>query len=317
MRYWLDRLVETLPLLIGISLIAFTMFRLSPRDPTALVIDPTLASPEERAAVRRDLGLDDPFFIQYGKMMQRLVTGELKSFRSKQSTLTIVRDAFPTSAMVGGLGILVSVGFALVFGTLAGRRPGGWIDRGVSASMVLSIAAPPFLVGLLLIRAFAEEWNVLPASGIAPPGTVGFAPEPKYLVLPTVVVVIGIGPILARYLRDALTAVLADDFVRTARAKGVAEPGVLLRHALRNALIPVVSLLNTFIPVTLGGLVIIESVFALPGLGRVTTTAALSSDYPVVLTNVMFVAVLTLGVSLLVDAAYGAIDPRIRLTAER
>ena len=155
---------------------------------------------------------------------------------------------------------------------------------------------------------------MLPASGLAPPGTVGFAPQPRYLVLPVIVVALGIAPILARYLRDALVTVLADDYVRTARAKGVREQQVLYRHALRNALIPVISLLNTFIPVTLGGLVIIESVFGLPGIGRVTTTAALSADYPVVLTNVMFVAVLTLGVSLLVDALYGVIDPRIRMS---
>jgi peptide/nickel transport system permease protein len=273
-----------------------------------------MASAEDRAAVRREMGLDDPFFIQYAKMMRSLVTGELKSFKSKQSTLTIVRDALPTSALVGGLGIAISLILAIGFGTLAGRHPGGWVDRAVSGSIVFSIAAPPFLVGLLLIRTFTEEWHLLPGSGLAPPGTVGFAPQPKYLILPVFVVAFGIAPILARYLRDALVVVLADDYVRTARAKGVAEPGVLYRHALRNALIPVISLLNTFIPITLGGLVIVESVFGLPGLGRVTTNAALSADYPVVLTNVLFVAALTLGSSLIVDAVYGFIDPRIRLT---
>ncbi|MFT4040243.1 MAG: ABC transporter permease, partial [Thermomicrobiales bacterium] len=234
-------------------------------------------------------------------------------FKSKQSTLAIVRESFPATALVGGLGLLASVALAVLFGTLAGRKPGGWVDRVVSWSMVGSIAMPPFLLGLLLIRLFAEEWRVLPASGLAPAGTVGFAPQPRYLVLPVAVVTLGMAPILARYLRDALVSVLADDYVRTARAKGLAESGVLYRHALRNALIPVISLLNTFIPVTLGGLVIIESVFGLPGIGRVTTTAALSADYPVVLTNVMFVALLTLIVSLLVDALYSFIDPRIRL----
>lgn len=313
MRYWLGRALETIPLLIGISLIAFALFRLSPRDPSALVIDPMLASPDQRAAVRRELGLDDPCFVQYGKMMSGLVTGQLKSFKSKQSTLTILWDAFPTTALIGGLGIAVSVVLGLLFGIIAGNHPGGWVDRVVSASMVLSIAAPPFLLGLLLIRLLTEQWNLLPGSGISPPGTVGFAPDPRYLILPTTVVAFGTAPILARYLRDALVDVLADDYVRTARAKGVGEAKVLLQHALRNALIPVVSLLNTFIPITLGGLVIVESVFGLPGLGRVTTNAALSSDYPVVLTNVMFVAVLTLGTSLLVDAVYGLIDPRIRL----
>src|SRR3712207_2680780 len=129
MRYWLNRCLETIPLLLGISLIAFTIFRLSPRDPTGLLVDPTLTSSEERAEVRRQLGLDDPFFVQYGRTMWGLATGELRSFKSKQPTLAIVRDAFPTSALVGGLGIVASIGFALVFGTLACRRPGGWVDR--------------------------------------------------------------------------------------------------------------------------------------------------------------------------------------------
>src|SRR5262245_5904162 len=114
MRYWLDRSLEMLPLLFGIALIAFTMFRLSPRDPTMLVLDPMMANAADRAAVRAQMGLDDPFFIQFGKMMRGVVTGELKSFKSKQSTLTIVREAFPTSALVGGLGIAVSVVFGIV-----------------------------------------------------------------------------------------------------------------------------------------------------------------------------------------------------------
>jgi peptide/nickel transport system permease protein len=127
------------------------------------------------------------------------------------------------------------------------------------------------------------------------------------------VVAFGITPILARYLRDSMVQVLGDDYVRTARAKGLRESAVMTRHAVRNALIPVISLLNTFIPVTLGGSVIIETVFGLPGLGRVTTSAALARDYPVVLTAVVFVAVLTVATNLVIDAIYGLIDPRIRI----
>jgi peptide/nickel transport system permease protein len=313
MRYWLNRLLETIPLLFGISLLAFTIFYFSPGDPIALVADPTLLSAEEREAVRDDLGLNAPFPVQYLRMMEGLVTGELRSFKSKQPTHEIVREAFPTTALVGGLGLLLSIVYALIVGTLAGRRPGGWMDRFVSGGMVLSLAAPPFLVSLLLLRWLTEEWNLLPGSGIAPPGTVGFHPQPKYLVMPTLVVALGIGPILARYLRDALVTVLADDYVRTARAKGLAEPAVMFRHATRNALIPVLSLLNTFIPVTLGGSVIVESIFALPGLGRVTTTSATQRDYPVVLTCVIFVALITLLTNLIVDFLYGLIDPRARV----
>jgi peptide/nickel transport system permease protein len=212
------------------------------------------------------------------------------------------------------IGLFFSFLFALVLGTLAGMRPRGWADRFVSSSMIVTLAAPPFLVGILLVRLFTEEWDLLPGSGIAPAGTVGFHPHWQYLVMPVFVIAIGPAAILARYLRDALVTVLDDDYIRTARAKGLAELAVVSRHAIRNALIPVVSLLNTFIPTILGGSVIVESVFGLPGLGRVTTTAALSRDYPVVLTCVIFVAVVTLTVNLLIDLLYGVIDPRTRVS---
>lgn len=315
MRYWITRLGETIPLLFGISLLAFAIFRLAPGDPTTLVVDPTLLSADDRAAIRHQLGLDDSFPVQYVKMMHALVDGDLRSFKSKQPTTQIIRDAFPVTATVSGLGIGLALLLAFPLGAFAGRRPGGWVDRAVSAGMTTSLAIPPFLLGLLLILLFTEKLQLLPGSGIAPPGTIGFHPQLKYLIMPASVIALGLAPILARYLRDALVEVLADDYVRTARAKGLAESSVLMRHAVRNAMIPWISLLNTLIPVTLGGSVIIETVFGLPGLGRVTTSAALSRDYPVVLTNVIFVAVLVLLTNLIIDFIYGLVDPRIRIEA--
>jgi peptide/nickel transport system permease protein len=313
MRYWLNRVSETIPLLFGISILAFLMFRLAPGDPVALVADPTLISEADREAIRQDLGLNDSFPVQYVKMMRGLFNGDLRSFKTKQPTYEVVKDAFPTTAVIGGISLALSLALGLIFGTLAARRPGGPIDRGVSSSMVISLAAPPFLIGLLIVRLFTEEWGLLPGSGIAPPGTIGFHPQWRYLVMPVAVVTFGIAPILARYLRDSMSEVLGNDFVRTARAKGVSETAVMSRHAIRNALIPVVSLLNTFIPTTLGGSVIVETVFGLPGLGKVTTASALARDYPVVLTTVIFVAVFTLVVNLVIDALYGLIDPRVRV----
>jgi peptide/nickel transport system permease protein len=313
MRYWLNRVAETIPMIVGISIIAFMMFRLAPGDPLALVIDPSMVSEADRERIRESLGLNDSAPVQYVKMMKGLFNGDLRSFKTKQPTYEVVKDAFPTTALIGGLSLSLSVTIALILGTLAARRPGGSADRIVSASMVVSLAAPPFLVGLLLVRMFTEEWGLLPGTGISPPGTVGFHPHWKYLVMPVAVVSFGLAPILARYLRDSMTDVLGQDFVRTARAKGISESAVMSRHAIRNALIPVISLLNTFIPTTLGGSVIVETVFGLPGLGKVTTTSALARDYPVVLTTVIFVAIFTLVVNLLIDAIYGMIDPRVRV----
>jgi len=315
MRYWLSRLLETVPLLIGVSILTFLIFRMAPGDPVALVIDPTMVSEEDRAAVREDLGLNKPLPVQYASMMSGLFTGDLRSFKSKQPTTEIVADALPITLLVGGTGLLLGLIVAVPLGTLAARKPGGWVDRFISVSMATSLAVPPFILGLVLILFFTERWRLLPGSGIAPIGTVGFAGKDSlpYLVMPVAVVAFGPATIFARYLRDALGSVLREDYVRTARAKGLGEPAVLTRHAIRNALLPVVSLLTTLIPVTLGGSVIVETLFALPGLGSVTTRAALSRDYPVVMTTVLFVAVLTIATNLIIDLIYGWIDPRIRI----
>lgn len=314
MKYWLGRILETIPLLIGVSLLTFAIFRMAPGDPVALVIDPTMVSEEDRQAVRETLGLDEPLPVQYLSMMTGLFTGELRSFKSKQPTTEIVMDALPVTIIVGGLGLLIGLIVALPLGTLAARRPGGWVDRFVSISMTTSLAIPSFVLGLVLILLFTERWGVLPGSGIAPIGTIGFAglESLPYLVMPVAVVAFSPAFILARYLRDALGSVLQDDYVRTARAKGLSEMVVFSRHAVRNALLPVVSLLNSLIPITLGGSVVIEMLFGLPGLGRVTTQAALTRDYPVVITAVLFVAAIAVVTNLVIDLVYGWIDPRVR-----
>lgn len=315
MKYWLNRILETIPLLIGVSLLTFAIFRMAPGDPVALVVDPTMVSEEDRQAVRDDLGLDDPLPLQYVSMMTGLVTGDLQSFKSKQPTTEVVMDALPVTLIIGGAGLLIGVIVAFPLGTLAARRPGGWVDRFVSLSMTTSLAIPPFVLGLVLILFFTERWGFLPGSGIAPIGTIGFAglESVPYLVMPIAVVAFSPATIFARYLRDALGSVLRDDYVRTARAKGLSETVVFSRHAIRNALLPVVSLLSSLIPITLGGSVVIEMLFGLPGLGRITTQAALTRDYPVVITAVLFVAVITVVTNLIIDVIYGWIDPRVRV----
>ena len=315
MRYWLSRLLDIVPLLVGVSLLTFLIFRIAPGDPVALVIDPTMVSEEDREAVREDLGLNRPVPVQYVSMMSGIFTGELRSFKSKQPTTEVVMDAVPVTLLVGGSALLIAFLVALPLGSLAARKPGGWMDRFVSISMTTTLAIPSFVLGLVMVLLFTERWQLLPGSGIAPIGTIGFAGTESipYLVMPVAVTAIGPMMIFARYLRDGLSGVLREDFVRTARAKGLAEPAVFSRHALRNALLPVVSLLTSMIPITLGGSVVIEMLFGLPGLGRVTTQAALTRDYPVVMTAVIFVAVIAVLSNLVIDIVYGWIDPRVRV----
>lgn len=314
-RYWLGRLLESVPLLFGVSILTFLIFRLAPGDPVALLIEPTMVSEEDRAAVRAELGLDEPLPVQYVSMMTGLLEGDLRSFKSRQPTTEVVADALPITILVGGGGLLIGLLLAIPLGSLAARRPGGWVDRFVSVAMTTGLAVPPFVLGLVLILLFTERWGLLPGSGIAPVGSVGLTgmDSVPYLVMPVSVVALGPATIFARYLRDSLGSVLREDYVRTARAKGLGEARVVTRHALRNAMLPVVSLLTTLIPVTLGGSVIVETLFGLPGLGSVTTRAALSRDYPVVMTSVLFVATLAVVTNLLIDLVYGWIDPRIRL----
>lgn len=315
MRYWLSRLFDIVPLLVGVSLLTFLIFRIAPGDPVALVLDPTMVSEEDREAVREDLGLNRPVPVQYVSMMSGIFTGELRSFKSKQPTTEVVMDAVPVTLLVGGSALLIAFLVALPLGSLAARKPGGWVDRIVSISMTTTLAIPSFVLGLVLVLLFTERWGLLPGSGIAPIGTIGFAGTASipYLVMPVAVTAIGPMMIFSRYLRDGLSGVLQQDFVRTARAKGLAEPAVFSRHALRNALLPVVSLLTSMIPITLGGSVVIEMLFGLPGLGRVTTQAALTRDYPVVMTAVIFVAVIAVLSNLVIDVIYGWIDPRVRV----
>lgn len=314
MRYWLSRVMETIPLLIGVSLLTFAIFRIAPGDPVGLVIDPTMVSEEDRQAVRDDLGLDDPIPLQYVSMMAGMVTGDLRSIKSKQPAMEVVTDAMPVTLIVGGAALLIAFIVALPLGSLAARKPGGWIDRVVSVSMTTSLAIPTFVLGLVMVLFFTERWGLLPGSGIAPIGTIGFAGVKSipYLVMPVAVTAFGPAMIFSRYLRDGLTGVLREDFVRTARAKGLTETSIFSRHALRNALLPVVSLLNSLIPITLGGSVVIEMLFGLPGLGRVTTQAALTRDYPVVMTAVLVVAAIAVLTNLVIDLVHGWIDPRIR-----
>src|SRR5262249_53594345 len=213
--YWLRRLAEAVPLLIGVSLIVFAIFRLSPGDPVALLVDPTLLSERERQAIRDELGVNDPFFVQYGKMMWGLATGELRSFKSKQPTYQIIGDAFPTTLIVTTLGLALSVLTAFPLGAAAARCPGGRVDRALSVAMATTLAFPTFLFGLLLLRLFTEEWRLLPGSGIGPRGMTGFDPVQSlpYLVMPAIVTAALPATILARYLRDSLQEVLTEDYI--------------------------------------------------------------------------------------------------------
>jgi peptide/nickel transport system permease protein len=314
-RYWVGRVLQAAPLLVAVSIVVFVVLELAPGDPSTLLADPAYLNEAQRAELRAALGLDEPLPVRYAKTMTGLLDGSLRSFRTKEPTIEMLASALPTTATVALLGIGMAVVVGLALGTAAARRAGGRLDRALGLAIVGAVSFPSFVLALVLIRVLAEGLRILPASGIRPIGSTAFDPlaSVPHLVLPVIVTAFPLTAILARYARDAVAEALAAEHVRTARGKGLRERVVVRRHVLRNALVSVVSVVGTVTPLLLGGSVIVESVFGLPGVGRITVAAALQRDYPVVMTTAMFAAVLVVTADLVTDLVYGWIDPRIRL----
>jgi peptide/nickel transport system permease protein len=313
--YLIRRLIEAIPVLVGISIISFLVIRLAPGDPTALLADISLLSPDERLELRRSLGLEDPLPIQYVRMIGDLFTGDLLSLRTGESTIQMVLDAAPTTLLLITSTIIVSLLTGILFGVVSALRPYSRTDNLLTVLALLGLSVPNFWLGLMLVIVVAEHLRWLPASGIRPQGAMGFSPLEMlpYLVLPVLVQAAGIAAALMRFTRSSMLDTLGADYVRTARSKGLTERKVLFGHALRNALITVVTLTGVLIPILLSATVVVETIFALPGMGRLAVTAALARDYPVVLTTNLLAAVMVLLANLLTDLAYTVIDPRIRI----
>lgn len=313
--YWTGRVIQAVPLLFAVSIVVFGILHLAPGDPATLLADPAYLSEAQRAELRASLGLDEPLPAQYLKTMSGILDGSLRSFRTREPAIEMLGDALPTTASVALLGLALAVTLGVALGSAAARRAGGRLDLALGLAVVSAISFPSFVLALVLIRLFAEELQLFPASGIRPIGSTAFDPigSLPHLVLPVVVTAFPLTAILARYARDAVAEVLTEEYVRTARGKGLRERVVLRRHVVRNALVSIVSVVGTITPLLLGGSVIVESLFGLPGVGRITVAAALQRDYPVVMTTALFAAVLVIAANLVTDLVYGWVDPRIRL----
>jgi peptide/nickel transport system permease protein len=314
-RYLLRRLLEAVPVLIGISVISYLIVRLAPGDPAALLADFTQLTPEQQADFRRQLGLEDPLPLQYLKMMLALFTGSLVSFRTGQSTVQMVFEALPITLLLVLLAVAAAVLTGLILGVISALKPYSTLDNVVTVLALFGLSVPQFWLGLMLISLFAEYLGWLPATGIRPVGAAGYDPFEvlPFLVMPTLVMAVGMVAALTRYTRSAMLETLGQDFVRTARGKGLGERSVVFGHALRNSLITVVTLVGILIPILLSGSVVVETVFAVPGLGRLAVSSALTRDYPVVITANLAAAAAVLLFNLLTDVAYTVVDPRIRV----
>jgi peptide/nickel transport system permease protein len=303
-----------IPLVIGISVLSYAIIVLAPGDPAKLLADPEKMTAESYLAMRVELGLDDPGPVRYAKTMASLFTGELRSFRTQQRVVDAIGERLPTSLALGILAIV----FGLVFGTLIGAmqaiRPYSRLDDLGTLLSLTGFSLPHFWFALMLVLLFSVRLHWLPSSGIRPVTATGWNPieMAPYLVMPTIVLGTGLLAYVARFVRSSLLEALGQDYVRTARSKGLSEPAVVIRHVLRNSLLPVITIAGFLLPLLIGGAVVVEYVFALPGMGRLAVDSVFARDYPVILTITIFSAIAVILGNLVADVLYAVADPRIR-----
>lgn len=308
----LRRLLLIVPTLFLASLVIFAIITLAPGDPVRMMLG-TQATPEEVAQERARLGLDRPVPVRYGIWMTHVLRLDLgRSQVNDQPVAKLVLQAFPYTLRltVGALAVSVVIGFGLgILAALRQNRPADLIFTGLAS---LGLAVPSFWLGILLILLFSVTLGWLPPSGVAESGAPPLAAL-KYLVLPVVTIAVSNLSVFSRFVRTAMLDVLTAHYIRTARAKGLGERSVVIRHALRNALIPVVTILGIQFGRLLGGALITEAVFAYPGIGRLVVTSILNRDYPMVQATLMLVVLIFLAANTIVDISYAYLDPRVKM----
>ena len=309
--YVLNRLLQLLLVLVFLSIIVFTIVRLIPGDPAAVMLG-TEATPQALAQIRKEMGLDEPLPVQYLKWVQNVLAGNFgTSWVSKKPAIVLILGALPVTLHLVGSAFLVALFIAFPAGILSAIRPRSWVDSGSTTFALLGISLPNFWLGIMLVLLFALQLRWLPPSGYQP-FTAGLAGAVRATILPAVTLGVALAAPLTRFLRSGMLDVLGLDYVRTARAKGVAERRVVGRHALKNALLSVVTVLGLQLGSLLGGSIVIEQVFGWPGIGRLSLAAIQQRDYGVVQGIVLFVATGFVGVNFAVDLLYLYLDPRIR-----
>lgn len=316
--YLARRLLAAVPLLLGTTVICFLLLHLAPGDPLSGRLDPRLR-PADLARARRDLGLDRPLPVRYVKWLTGVLRGDLgTSLRFRRPVAQLVAERLGPTAALALAAEAVALAVGVPLGVLAAVHRGTWADHLASLGALAGLSVPPFLFGLVLLRTFALQGGWLPTGGMVTPGlhlrgAAWLADVLRHMLLPALVLGVMSAGAVMRYMRASLLDVLQQDYVRTARAKGLAERVVLYRHALRGALLPVITLLGLSLPDLAGGAVITETLFQWPGLGRLGYTALLERDYPLQMAFLLLTATLTILGNLLADAGYALADPRVRL----
>jgi ABC-type dipeptide/oligopeptide/nickel transport system permease component len=304
-RFLAVRLTSFVPVVVGVSILVFLMLHLVPGDPVSALVGDAPVSAADRERLREQYGLNDPLYVQYGRFVVNALQGDLgRSLRSKRPVIDEIADQFPQTIELALAAIAFAVVLGVTLGVIAATHHQTWIDTLCSVISLLSVSMPSFWLGLMLIFTFALGLGWLPATG---QGGI------ERLVLPALTLGWFAAAIIARLVRSSMLEVLRQEYVNTARAKGLRESVVIYRHALRNALIPTITMVGIQFGTLLGGAVIVETVFARQGLGRLIVTGILQKDFPVVQGGVLITALVYVVANFLVDLAYAALDPRIRV----
>ena len=300
----LRRILAVIPVLFGVTLAVFSMLFLVPGDPVKMMLAEFVTNPDQVAQMRAQLHLDEPILKQYGRFVTGAVRGDLgTSIRSRRAVTTEIGENLASTAQLALAAMLVAVGLGIPLGLLAALSRNSWLDVASMGGALLGVSMPSFWLGLLLIFVFSLHLAWFPATG---------GGDLHHLVLPAVTLGMIAAAIIARLTRSSMLEVLGQDYVRTARAKGLGGFSVVVRHALKNALIPIITIFGLQFGNLLAGAVIVETVFSRPGLGRLIVGGILNKDFPLVQGVVLFVATIYVLINLLVDVAYAYADPRIR-----
>lgn len=309
--YLVRRVLATIPVMGVVALFVFLLLRLTPGDPAAILAGDN-ATAAQLARIRASLGLNEPLYMQFITWIDKLLHGDLGvSLMSNVPVLKLIGQRIEPSISIALSTIILTVLIAVPLGVIAAWKRGTWIDRFVMGLSVIGFSVPVFVIGYVLIQIFAIDLRWLPVQGFKSI-TAGFGPFFHRLVLPTLTLSFIYVALIARMTRAAMLDVMGEDFIRTARAKGVREIAVLLRHGLRNAAVPVITVIGSGFALLISGVVVTESVFNLPGIGRLTVDAVLSRDYPVIQAMILLTSLVYVTVNLLIDIAYTLLDPRIR-----
>lgn len=309
--YFLRRVMAAIPVMLVVALFVFLLLRLSPGDPAA-IIGGDMATPQQLAAIRESLGLNQPLYRQFFVWIWQLLQGDFStSLMAQTPVLSMIGQRLEPTLSLALVAIVFTILISVPLGVLAAWKHGSWIDNLVMSTSVLGFSVPVFVIGYVLITVFAIELKWLPVQGFRSI-TDGLGPFAQRIVLPALTLSSVYVALVARMTRASMLEVLGEDYIRTARAKGLAEIHVLFRHALRNAMIPILTVIGAGFALMISGVVVTESVFNIPGLGRLIVDAVLARDYPVIQGMILLTSGVYVVINLLIDLSYAISDPRIR-----